>query len=70
MLPPPETILVVFLLFCRIGGCLVLMPGFPARACRAGPAVRCLRRHPGAPPLLLPAINTVVPVQRRRRSCS
>jgi flagellar biosynthetic protein FliR len=24
----PETILVVFLLFCRIGGCLMLMPGF------------------------------------------
>jgi flagellar biosynthetic protein FliR len=24
----PETILLVFLLFCRIGGCLMLMPGF------------------------------------------
>ena len=23
----PETVLVVFLLFCRIGGCLMLMPG-------------------------------------------
>ena len=24
----PETVLLVFLLFCRIGGCLMLMPGF------------------------------------------
>ena len=24
----PETVLLVFLVFCRIGGCLMLMPGF------------------------------------------
>ncbi len=27
-LPGPETVLLVFVLFCRIGGCLMLMPGF------------------------------------------
>ncbi len=27
-LPGPDTVLLCFLLFCRIGGCLMLMPGF------------------------------------------
>src|ERR1700753_2021241 len=34
----PETVLLVFLLFCRIGGCLMLMPGFSSA--RMPPQVR------------------------------
>jgi flagellar biosynthesis protein FliR len=62
MLPPPETILVVFLLFCRIGGCLMLMPGFSST--RVPVQVRLFVAFAvtlALTPLLLPAINTVVP---------
>jgi flagellar biosynthesis protein FliR len=61
-LVPPETILVVFLLFCRIGGCLMLMPGFSSsrvpvqvRLCVAMAVTLALT------PILLPTINTAIP---------
>ncbi len=62
MVPPPETILVVFLLFCRIGGCLMLMPGFSST--RVPVHVRlfiALAISLALTPLLLPTMNTVVP---------
>ena len=61
-LVPPETILVVFLLFCRIGGCLMLMPGFSSS--RVPVQVRLFVTVAvtlALTPLLLPTINTAVP---------
>ncbi len=62
-LVPPETILVVFLLFCRIGGCLMLMPGFSSS--RVPVQVRlfiAVAVTLALTPLLLPTVNTAVPV--------
>ena len=62
-LVPPETILVVFLLFCRIGGCLMLMPGFSSS--RVPVQVRLFMAVAvtlALTPLLLPTVNTAVPV--------
>jgi flagellar biosynthetic protein FliR len=62
MVPPPETILAVFLLFCRIGGCLMLMPGFSST--RVPVHVRlfiALAITLALTPPLLPTMNTVVP---------
>lgn len=62
MILPPETILVVFLLFCRIGGCLMLMPGFSSS--RVPVQVRlfiAVAVTLALTPLLLPTINTAVP---------
>jgi flagellar biosynthetic protein FliR len=60
--PISDTVLLVFILFCRIGGCLMLMPGFsstriPAqvRLFIAAAATLALA------PLLLPALQTAVP---------
>lgn len=61
-LVPPETVLVVFLLFCRIGGCLMLMPGFSSS--RVPVQVRlfvALAVTLALTPLLLPTINAAVP---------
>ena len=62
MIVPPETILVVFLLFCRIGGCLMLMPGFSSS--RVPVQVRlfvAVAVTLALTPLLLPTINSAVP---------
>jgi flagellar biosynthetic protein FliR len=62
MLVPPETVLAVFLLFCRIGGCLLLMPGFSSP--RVPVQVRlfiALAVTLALTPLLLPTINSAVP---------
>jgi flagellar biosynthetic protein FliR len=62
MPPVPETILAVFLLFCRIGGCLMLMPGFSSS--RVPVQVRlfiALAVTLALTPLLLPAMGAVVP---------
>ena len=59
---PPETILVVFLLFCRIGGCLMLMPGFSSS--RVPVQVRlfvAVSVTLALTPLLLPTVNSAVP---------
>jgi flagellar biosynthesis protein FliR len=61
-LVPPETILVVFLLFCRIGGCLMLMPGFSSS--RVPVQVRlfiAVAVTLALTPMLLPTINSAVP---------
>lgn len=61
-LVPPETILVVFLLFCRIGGCLMLMPGFSSS--RVPVQVRlfvAMAVTLALTPILLPTINTAIP---------
>lgn len=58
-LVPPETILVVFLLFCRIGACLMLMPGFSSS--RVPVQVRlfiAVAVTLALTPLLLPVVNT------------
>jgi flagellar biosynthetic protein FliR len=58
----PETILVVFLLFCRIGGCLMLMPGFSSA--RIPVQVRlfiAISVTLALTPVLLSTINTAVP---------
>jgi flagellar biosynthesis protein FliR len=57
-----ETILVVFLLFCRIGGCLMLMPGFSST--RVPVQIRlfiALAVTLALTPLLLSTINGAVP---------
>jgi flagellar biosynthesis protein FliR len=57
-----ETILVVFLLFCRIGGCLMLMPGFSSA--RIPMQVRlfiAVSVTLALTPSLLSTINTAVP---------
>lgn len=62
MIIPPETILAVFLLFCRIGGCLMLMPGFSSS--RIPVHVRlfiALAVTLALSPLLIPTINSAVP---------
>ncbi|MBX9589530.1 MAG: flagellar biosynthesis protein FliR [Hyphomonadaceae bacterium] len=59
---PPETILVVFLLFCRIGGCLMLMPGFSSP--RVPVQVRLFLAVAvtlALTPLLLSTVNSAVP---------
>lgn len=59
---PPETILVVFVLFCRIGGCLMLMPGFSSS--RVPVQVRlfiAVSVTLALTPLLLPTVNAAVP---------
>ncbi len=56
-----ETILAVFLLFCRIGGCLMLMPGFSST--RIPLQVRLFLTMAvtlALSPLLLPTINAVL----------
>lgn len=58
----PETVLLVFVLFCRIGGCLMLMPGFssprvPVQA-RLFVAVAVTL---ALAPLLLPGLKAAVP---------
>ena len=61
-LVPPETILVVFLLFCRIGGCLMLMPGFSSSCVPV--QVRlfvAMAVTLALTPILLPTINTAIP---------
>ena len=61
-LVPPETILVVFLLFCRIGGCLMLMPGFSSS--RVPVQVRlfvAVAVTLALTPILLPTINMAIP---------
>jgi flagellar biosynthesis protein FliR len=58
----PEMILGVFLLFCRIGGCLMLMPGFSSS--RVPVQVRLLIALAvtlALTPLLLAGLNTAVP---------
>ena len=58
----PEMILGVFLLFCRIGGCLMLMPGFSSS--RVPVQVRLLIALAvtlALAPLLLATLNTAVP---------
>jgi flagellar biosynthesis protein FliR len=62
MIPPPETILVVFVLFCRIGGCLMLMPGFSSS--RVPVQIRlfvAVSVTLALTPLLLATVNTAVP---------
>jgi flagellar biosynthetic protein FliR len=62
MIIPPETILAAFLLFCRIGGCLMLMPGFSSS--RIPVHVRlfiAMSVTLALCPVLLPAINSAVP---------
>src|SRR5262245_52668475 len=62
MILPPETILAVFLLFCRIGGCLMLMPGFASS--RVPVQVRlfvAVSVTLALTPLLLPTVNAAVP---------
>jgi flagellar biosynthesis protein FliR len=61
-LVPPETLLAVFLLFCRIGSCLMLMPGFSSS--RVPVQVRlfvAVAVTLALAPLLLPTINAAVP---------
>ena len=61
-LVPPETILTVFLLFCRIGGCLMLMPGFSSS--RVPVQVRlfiAVAVTLALSPILLPTVNVVLP---------
>ena len=61
-LVPPETILAVFLLFCRIGGCLMLMPGFSSS--RVPVQVRlfiAVSVTLALTPMLLATVNTAVP---------
>jgi flagellar biosynthetic protein FliR len=58
----PEMILGVFLLFCRIGGCLMLMPGFSSS--RVPVQVRLLIALAvtlALTPLLLAGLNTAAP---------
>jgi flagellar biosynthetic protein FliR len=57
-----ETLLVVFLLFCRIGGCLMLMPGFSSS--RIPVQVRlfvAVALTLALTPLLLGTVNTALP---------
>ena len=57
-----ETVLIVFLLFCRIGGCLMLMPGFSST--RVPMQVRlfvAVAVTLALTPLLLPTVNAAVP---------
>jgi flagellar biosynthetic protein FliR len=57
-----ETLLVVFLLFCRIGGCLMLMPGFSSS--RIPVQVRlfvAVAVTLALTPLLLGTVNTALP---------
>jgi flagellar biosynthetic protein FliR len=57
-----QTILLVFLLFCRIGGCLMLMPGFSST--RVPAQVRlfiAVAVTLALSPLLLPALNAALP---------
>jgi flagellar biosynthetic protein FliR len=61
-LVPPETLLAVFLLFCRIGGCLMLMPGISSS--RVPVQVRlfiAMSVTLALAPMLLGTINTAVP---------
>jgi flagellar biosynthetic protein FliR len=62
MIVPPETILVVFLLFCRIGACLMLMPGFSSS--RVPVQVRlfiAVAVTLALAPLLVATVNTALP---------
>jgi flagellar biosynthesis protein FliR len=62
MIVTPEMILAVFLLFCRIGGCLMLMPGFSSS--RIPVQVRlfiAVAVTLALTPMLLPVVNTAVP---------
>ena len=57
-----DTILVVFLLFCRIGGCLMLMPGFSST--RIPVQVRlfvAVAVTLAVTPLLLPTVSIAIP---------
>lgn len=57
-----ETVLLVFLLFCRIGCCLMLMPGFSSS--RVPPQVRlfiAVAVTLALSPLLLPKLRTALP---------
>ena len=57
-----EAILMVFLLFCRIGGCLMLMPGFSSS--RVPVQVRVFLTFAvtlALAPVLLPAMSTALP---------
>jgi len=58
----PDTVLLAFLLFCRIGGCLMLMPGFSSS--RVPMQVRLFIAFSvtlALAPLLLPAMHTALP---------
>ena len=57
-----QTVLLVFLLFCRIGGCLLLMPGFAST--RVPVQVRlwiAVGATLALTPLLLPLLNAALP---------
>jgi flagellar biosynthetic protein FliR len=57
----PETVLLVFLLFCRIGGCLMLMPGFSSA--RVPPQIRlfiALSLTLALAPMLEPSLRAVL----------
>jgi flagellar biosynthetic protein FliR len=58
----PDTVLLVFLAFCRIGGCLMLMPGFSSA--RVPVQVRlfiAVAVTLALAPLLLPTLSTALP---------
>jgi flagellar biosynthetic protein FliR len=58
----PDTVLIAFLLFCRIGGCLMLMPGFASS--RVPMNVRvfiALAATLAVTPLLLPVLKSALP---------
>ncbi|HXE69247.1 MAG TPA: flagellar biosynthesis protein FliR [Hyphomicrobiaceae bacterium] len=58
-----QTVLLAFLMFCRIGGCLMLMPGFSST--RVPVQVRLLIAVAATlalAPLLLPVLNAAMPV--------
>ena len=64
----PDTVLLVFLLFCRIGGCLMLMPGFSSA--RVPVQVRlfiAVAVTLALTPLLLPALRAALPQVCARR---
>jgi|SRR5262245_33966315 flagellar biosynthetic protein FliR len=58
-----QTVLLAFLMFCRIGGCLMLMPGFAST--RVPVQVRLLIAVAATlalAPLLLPVLNSAMPL--------
>lgn len=58
----PDTVLIAFLLFCRIGGCLMLMPGFSSS--RVPMQVRLFIAFAvtlALMPILLPQMRTALP---------
>ena len=67
----PELILSAFILFCRIGACLMLMPGFSSAASAGQPtALHCNLLHACPHPLLAPQLQGVGSgaISRRHRA--